>query len=375
MHMKLWKKECEKYVELYLVLAILAGCSNLQTQKDVINLESSIENAAVMQASDIIDNIQYVALETTDESILGGLEKIVPTKDYFFIQDLYMLYMFDCKGKFISRIGNKGQGQSEYIELSDFDIDDENIYILDGSKSNILRYSYENQFLGSIYIKHSNSYISNIIKTQDGFICYHDPLLNVNQYGKSVPDLVLYDEFGNEKSVLHYRTVNIKVAPPFDHPPVLKKYKDKILYYPPFQDTVFSIIENGTKIMPEFIFHRGKYAISIDEISDLEAHRKAYEKGIVIYNFEINDKWMILYCGTNEIEMYFYNLSSGELKHVSEIVNDIDGIFSIFPVCVMGDQIIEQLQPFELIEQNKIPESMKNIKEDDNIIFRISHLK
>jgi hypothetical protein len=372
--MKLLKKEYEKYIELCLVSAILAGCSNVQIQKnDTINLENCVENASVIQASDIIDNIQYVALETTDKSLLGGFKKIIPTKDYFFIQDSYMLYIFGRNGQFISRIGNKGQGQEEYVELSDFDIDDHNIYILDDVRSNILVYSYENKFLRSIRL---NSYdISNIVKTRDGFIGYQDPLINKKQYGKSAPDLILFDESGKEKSILHYRTINIKSMPPFLHPPVLKKCKDKILYYPPFQDTIFAVAENETKIVPEFILNKGKYAISTDDVGDLESQRKAYERGIVIRHFEINDKWLILYCGSNDVEMYFYNLSTKEITHVSEIVNDIDGILKIFPVCLMENQIAEILPPFELIEANKVPISVKNIKEDDNPVFRISNLK
>ncbi|MDR1897749.1 MAG: 6-bladed beta-propeller [Prevotellaceae bacterium] len=358
-------------VKLFIIFCVLTGCSDSNVSENVINIEQQVENPVTIQASKIINKMQYIALETTEESLLGEMIKILSVNDYFFILDDYHLSMFDHRGKFIHHIGNKGQGPGEYAQMHDFDVYDKHIYILDDAKSTILVYDYNNQFIRAVKFDH---YVSNLLKLSTGFICYLDPLLRKSRYGKSVPDLVLFDEAGKEKKVLHSRTVNIESVPPFVYPAVLKRYKDEVLYYPPFQDTVFSIGEEKT--IPKFIFNRGKYAISVNEIDDLEKRRIAYQKGIVIHNFEINDSQMLLHCEQNgNIGIYIYNLSTKELVNTSKIINDIDNTFDVFPVCLTENHTVEIIFALDLLkDKNKIPELL-NIQEDDNPVLRISDLK
>jgi tricorn protease-like protein len=95
--------------------------------------------------------------------------------------------------------------------------------------------------------------------------------------------------------------------------------ENKIFYYPPFQDTIFSIDEN--RVIPEFIINRGQYAVNPEDVDDLAKRREALANGTVIYNFAIYDNRLFLFCGNkNESLMVMYNLSTKESKQVKKLI-------------------------------------------------------
>lgn len=235
---------------------------------------------------------------------------------------------------------------------------------------NITKVPYGSPMQYSVRVPH----VTNIVKSPAGFICYNNPILNRKRYGKQVEDLLLCDETGEIKSVLHYRTINIKSIPPFIHKAILKRYKDKVFFYPPFQDTIFSI--SGEKMNAEFVLNRGKYAIDFEDVDELSKMQSAYEKGIVVNNFHINDKCLLLSCSKNNIlGLYIYNLSTKKLIHTPKLTNNIDRTFDIVYPLITDTQMLEVMDAFRLVDENKTPESLPNLDPDNNPVIRIASLK
>jgi len=373
--MKNSKEKCLTKTIIILIICTVASCADYSSSIFItVKLKEQIGHAVEIKASDLINNIHYVPLETSKESLVGEIIKIIPTNNHFFISDDFnTLSVWTKEGKYINHIGRRGQGPGEYITLSDFDIstDNEIVYILDESKSQIHLYSFKNDYVKSIKI---NKLISNIMKTPFGIICYQDPLVMINKYGEQIPTLVLLNDNGEEIGILHQRNVSTKFMPPFTHPAILKKHNNSFYYYPPFQDTIYSI--QADTITPEFVIDKGKYSISISEIESLEQMRRAYQTGIVVQNFEINSHYLILHCQrNNELELYIYDILKGQLINISgedfssTIVNDIDHSFNIFPICLFNNQIIEIKNAHEI---DNVP---TDIQPDDNPILRVSSCK
>lgn len=91
----------------------------------------------------VLDEIEYIPLETVDLSLLGRIDKILYRKNQFYVLDKKTagVYVFDKAGRFLSSIQKKGEAPDEYIELMDMDVDDEgNVYVADNARMNILRY-------------------------------------------------------------------------------------------------------------------------------------------------------------------------------------------------------------------------------------------
>ena len=62
------------------------------------------DEATNINDCDIIDNVEYVRLETSDEALIGDVHKIIVTEDRIFVADLEQFqycHIFDRKGKFL----------------------------------------------------------------------------------------------------------------------------------------------------------------------------------------------------------------------------------------------------------------------------------
>jgi hypothetical protein len=91
----------------------------------------------VFQWNDFVDKIELIPLETTDNSLIGDLSSGIITDEDIFIHDFIYksLLNFDISGKFKRKIGSRGRGPGEYLEIRDFCIgDDGNLYTLDYKK-------------------------------------------------------------------------------------------------------------------------------------------------------------------------------------------------------------------------------------------------
>lgn len=101
-----------------------------------------------------IAEVEYIPLETTDESLLtSGVAKAVSDK-YIIVSDYarenHQLLIFDRQGKYIRRINRRGQGAGEYLYFHEFEADfkAEELYIYTlGAK--IFVYTFEGEFLRS----------------------------------------------------------------------------------------------------------------------------------------------------------------------------------------------------------------------------------
>lgn len=88
----------------------------------------------------IADSVSAVMLETTDESLIGQIEKLQVFNDTIYILDRRKhpgLYIFDLSGRYLGRVGSVGQGPQEYNEPTDFDVSSDSIYILDQYKARL----------------------------------------------------------------------------------------------------------------------------------------------------------------------------------------------------------------------------------------------
>ncbi|MDR2382748.1 MAG: 6-bladed beta-propeller [Prevotellaceae bacterium] len=84
----------------------------------VINIVPAINDEGTkMLLSEIVEDIVFIPLETTEKCLIGRIRSIHCSNDYIIIIDAdpNQILLFDKAGKFIRTIGSKGQGPGEYI--------------------------------------------------------------------------------------------------------------------------------------------------------------------------------------------------------------------------------------------------------------------
>ena len=111
---------------------------------EVINIDDARQQET-MTFSSIFEAPQVVVLETNDSCVIRSIYSMEVYKDNLYILDdvAQALYVFDKKGNFLHRIGHRGRGHDEYVELSDFSIDRDNgiVYLWDEAKDKALKYN------------------------------------------------------------------------------------------------------------------------------------------------------------------------------------------------------------------------------------------
>lgn len=108
------------------------------------------DNDSVNQLANIITQPEIIPLENSRDAAFSGINQIYYYKGHYYIFDKYganSLLVFDSIGNFIRRIGRKGHGPGEFIQLNAFTIQRDTIFALDANGQKILAYSTDGVYL------------------------------------------------------------------------------------------------------------------------------------------------------------------------------------------------------------------------------------
>jgi len=103
----------------------------------------------------ILSAVEYVVLETSEESLIGQMDEIIVTKNYIVILDRFQtqsIFIFDRFGSFNQKIHNIGKGPGEFTQPTDIIVDEasDQIILLHGFPSKIIKYNLRGEFTGEI---------------------------------------------------------------------------------------------------------------------------------------------------------------------------------------------------------------------------------
>ncbi len=122
----------------FIVLAFLFSC-NENSVVSVNNLKTykvKKQSASFLQWDEFVKDVETIKLETTENGLIGQFTKGIINNSNIYILDykLKKIVNFDIDGNFLGNIGTQGNGPGEYIELRDFCVSRNSIYLLDYGK-------------------------------------------------------------------------------------------------------------------------------------------------------------------------------------------------------------------------------------------------
>ena len=117
-----------------------------------IQLSGSKKYEHTFKFTDIVKQVDYIPLETTEDCLLGERSNVERfTEDFIFVKSNGILFQFDRQGKFIRKINRNGQGPGEcYARCSGFDENNRLIYILDNGKLSLNIFDFDGQYIKTI---------------------------------------------------------------------------------------------------------------------------------------------------------------------------------------------------------------------------------
>ncbi|MDR1593922.1 MAG: 6-bladed beta-propeller [Prevotellaceae bacterium] len=136
-------------LSLLVVVALTFSCKHTVTYTEgEIDIAACVENNRQMNISEISSHIDYIQLETSEESLIGQIRQVkIKNGNIFILDKTQAILMFDISGKFIRKIGSIGQGPGEYITIFDFLVSDSSIYTMDRIQLKIIKYDLNGKVL------------------------------------------------------------------------------------------------------------------------------------------------------------------------------------------------------------------------------------
>ena len=108
------------------------------------NIKQTVDD--VFPLSEVASDVEFVQLEVTDESLLREIFSIQVSDSHILVEDFDEAFLYTRQGKFLTKVGQKGQGPGDYVYIICMALDENNqeIHILarDGMKT----YGFDGKF-------------------------------------------------------------------------------------------------------------------------------------------------------------------------------------------------------------------------------------
>lgn len=319
-----------------------------------------------LKLSDICENISYVRLETTEESLIGNIVSVQAIEEGYLVNNSFKsLLLFDKNGKFIWKINRQGRGPLEYELLApDFGVDHRLKEIVLPDRKNIFIYNFYGQFIKEIRLPF---YTNQVFILSSGLYV----ISNSNPYNRILAYVV--DRNGTIiKKILNTNTAkrtddNGKLA--YLNEAEIKYYDNGLLLSN--KDTIWQ--------MDDRLECKIRYII--------DGRMKNSKEIFYKYTFNILNKSLIGFYFFNQIDNALFDIKNNLVYRInggpnSGIIDDIDSGPDVALWKASYGILIDGLPPTTLLsrksklrKESNLYLLVQQIKEEDNPLLRIIKLK
>ena len=297
-----------KYTLVILLFLIFFSCTKSKNdikydhETIVINIK---EDDKEVNFSNIIESIDIIPLETTQECLLGNILALYYDDGLYFIQNDndYLTYVFDEAGKFKHQLAQRGHGPGElqFPELCFVNKQNKEIWM--SNNNTFLRYNYQGRYLGKrnyslafsdfCIDKKQNIYFytgrKNNIHIQDGFLTGDLTVLTPNNQKKTwfKSELVKYYKLG--QAIHSFSSL---------HPFCLQS-DNSITFSYTTNDTIYAIKDDFI-IDPKYCIHFNNNSITTESLNNMPGEKiRSYIEAHPDTYWNINNVF------ENESHLYF----------------------------------------------------------------------
>ncbi len=143
----------KRIVVTFIIVGFMLSCGFNENEGNLSVKQISLNTNLVKEVnfSEVFDKIQFVKI--SDEVMVGEILDLKIHENKIYILSNNALYIFNIKGKFLSKLDKGGEGPNEYSRIQDFQIVNENIEILDKKKEKMVTFDSLGNFVNSWRIK------------------------------------------------------------------------------------------------------------------------------------------------------------------------------------------------------------------------------
>lgn len=304
-------------------LLVISACQSPQNGAYsgiyTIHAEEAIDSSGeAISLKKIAKSILMIPLETSPTSLLKSVDEITLYKDYMIIVNGGKCSIFNKDGKFITDIGQKGNGPQEYLNVDNAFVKNDTIYLFDSYKGRIHKFTPDNKYISHFDIPSTLKGFRGIVMVgSDEFMAF-SPDKGYTHKQKMLT-------FFNTTGVISDSLLRVsKLSQPSD---VNWYFKEctftqngaELRYKDVFNDTIYTVENKGGKyaISPKYIFDLGKYKAVVDareKVSKSFFSAKVYAPFSEMAKIELlgeNDKFLFFLA--NDQRQYFFDKAENKL--------------------------------------------------------------
>ena len=361
-----------------ILCCFLVSCNNEKTLSgEDIYVEKNIKLTLLIE--DIFEIDRCVLLESNDNGLIGGVNKIVQHNADFFLSDGAAIYNYDREGRYKNVFDRRGRGPEEYLSIRDFVINNNIITLTDAVGDEIFQYTIDGNFIRR----------RKIDKTPSSMAILNDEIIALKHTsflpGKKISllDFDTLEECGhfgiitqNESKYMHFMGVNS-----------FSYNQGSLLYNDIMDNQIYEVGVDSVRVRykvdlygnnPPDSFYENDYQ---DVQMFMESFDKqGYQSGM--YRFVEGDNSLFFVIrGKDGIKISLYNKETNNSVQaysvkLAEGIPDIDAYdFRIYPQ--INEEVLFLIDPVILFDENKelISDKFGVVKEDSNPIVCILKLR
>ncbi len=383
------KEKFKKTIILIFVCMLITGCNKGIKEGESIAFDVN-KIASPCLFSTTFEEVEYLPLETKDESLLGIIQKLRFSNDrYYFLTGFSMekVIAFDKNnGKHILTIDRNGSGPGEYLRARDISVDrnDSNIVIYSAGTHKFLIYDKQGEFIEGIKTPY---FVGNFIKVNDDY--YFDA-------EKDVSYKELYIMRGENKSVEKLFSVedySIGDLNNFSH------FGNTVSYGSSIFDQILHFKNADLVEKIDYDFNEFKLTERLLKIynTNMELFYSEKKKGEYAYNmfgtFESSNYIVSIINFNGDYHVLIYSKKSKRIKIFHDAIIDLNGFNkkieiarNFFPYALDGDVLIFALQASDfkdMLSKSSVEGTLsetpnydiKQIKSEDNPVLMKCKIK
>ena len=370
-----------KYLFSFLCLCCFLSVS---AQKPVvINLAKAIsESPKEIMLNELASDIRYVPLETTDDCLMNNEFYIMQYTGEDIITS--GIFHFDKNGKFLNKIGSKGQGPEEYLQGLFAFGDWKNKLLYVQNWTTLTCYGFDGTFVRSVPTPQLNMGAAGLF--DENHILYSNDIYYAD---KANPIQLYMVDSQNGKTVSKWRghlEENKKYGMILTSRDFMYNYDNSLFYKPALENVIFKILSpKKRQLVYKFDCSGKDIDVSADEVDP----KKRFQFLSVYWAKETAQYLFVNYGMKNISRLGIYDKEKKTFTNVT-IKDNLAGGYDIHPAWTSDDNHLlmvyyaggllqdkEKRYSTGLLPERKkeLDELLKNIKEDDNPVVILVTLK
>ena len=370
-----------KYLFSFLCLCCVLSVS---AQKPVvINLAKAIsESPKEIMLNELASDIRYVPLETTDDCLMNNEFYIMQYTGEDIITS--GIFHFDKNGKFLNKIGSKGQGPEEYLQGLFAFGDWKNKLLYVQNWTTLTCYGFDGTFVRSVPTPQLNMGAAGLF--DENHILYSNDIYYAD---KANPIQLYMVDSQNGKTVSKWRghlEENKKYGMILTSSDFMYNYDNSLFYKPALENVIFKILSpKNRQLVYKFDCSGKDIDVSADEVDP----KKRFQFLSVYWAKETAQYLFVNYGMKNISRLGIYDKEKKTFTNVT-IKDNLAGGYDIHPAWTSDDNHLlmvyyaggllqdkEKRYSTGLLPERKkeLDELLKNIKEDDNPVVILVTLK